>query len=184
MMTFTNNHLRNGLTSLAFTLVLGLSLGVTATAGGLKKCDQTGVQCCPVCDHRCTLDAKPDTKSKTCFEVESKVICIPRVVFPWQKRKAGCAGCDSCDGNGCTACVNNGARLRRICVLKKDKITCPSCKYTWSAEKKAGCCDMPVVETVTADSAHQPVWQQATASEQAVLTQRRLQPPRPTVAAQ
>ena len=101
---------------------------------------QTGCSiCCPVCDHVCKLDAKKVDAEIPCFDVESKVICIPRVVFPWQKKK--CRDCNACDGLGCTNCVHNGARVRRICVLKTDKITCPQCEYTWSTEKKCAGCD-------------------------------------------
>lgn len=111
-----------------------------ASAGHGKFFTQTGCACCPVCDHVCKLDAEQVDEEKTCFDVESKVICIPRVVFPWQKAKrSACASCDSCDGKGCTACVHNGARVRRICVLKTEKYECPACKYTWTAEKKDTC---------------------------------------------
>ena len=107
---------------------------------GGKCVSQTGCSlCCPVCDHTCRLEAKEVEEEISCFEVESKVICIPRVVFPWQKKK--CQACDTCDGGGCTDCVHNGARLRRVCVLKKDKIKCPKCKYTWTPEKKCNACD-------------------------------------------
>jgi hypothetical protein len=62
------------------------------------------------------------------------VVCIPRVVFPWQKGK--CHGsCESCDGVGCNQCVHNGARTRTVCVLTTDKYKCPRCQYTWSAER-------------------------------------------------
>jgi hypothetical protein len=60
-------------------------------------------------------------------------------VFPWQKKKLH--ACNACDGVGCTNCVHNGARVRRICVLKTDKIQCPKCEYTWTAEKKCSGCD-------------------------------------------
>ena len=127
---------------------------------GTKCLDQTGCcKRCPACDHVCNLDAELVDEEKPCFEVESKVICIPRVVFPWQTGKScfpfcnkkGCNSCDSCDGRGCdscNACINNGARTRRVCVLKTDKYTCPKCEYTWTAEKKPcatgcieSCCD-------------------------------------------
>jgi hypothetical protein len=65
------------------------------------------------------------------------VICIPRVVFPWQKKS--CGSCQSCDGNGCNKCINNGARTRKVCVLKPSSYKCPKCEYTWTAEKKEGC---------------------------------------------
>ena len=116
-----------------------------APAGHGKILTQTGCACCPVCDHVCKLDAEQVDEEKTCFKVESKAICIPRVVFPWQKSKrSACASCNSCDGKGCTACVHNGARVRKICVLKTEKYKCPACKYTWTAEKKdtcGGCCN-------------------------------------------
>lgn len=109
--------------------------------------DQTGCcQRCPACDYCCELKAEEVEEEKTCFEVESKEICIPRVVFPWQKK--ACRACDGCAGLGCTNCVHNGAKVRRICVLKTDKYKCPKCKYTWTPKKKdvaggcdVGCCD-------------------------------------------
>lgn len=105
-----------------------------------KRLSQTGCVCCPVCDHVCRLDAKLVEEEKTCFKIETKVICIPRVVFPWQKSKiSACAQCDSCDGVGCTTCVHNGARLRKVRVLKTEKYKCSACKYTWTAEKKDAC---------------------------------------------
>lgn len=102
----------------------------------LLKLDQTGCcNKCPACNYVCKLDAELVDEKKTCFDVETKVICIPRVVFPWQKKK--CMSC-TCDGVGCTSCVNNGARTRRIRVLKTDSYTCPKCEYSWTAEK-VGC---------------------------------------------
>jgi len=130
----------------AFVLLGGLVLSSPASAidlWGHKILDQTGCcQRCPECDHCCRLDAELVDEDIPCFNVESKVICIPRVVFPWQLKK--CRSCTSCDGVGCTNCVHNGAKTRRICVLKADKYTCPKCEYTWTPEKKAcvtGCCD-------------------------------------------
>ena len=123
---------------------------VSAGWGGKKILDQTGCcKRCPACDHVCNLDAEQVEEEKTCFDVETKVICIPRVVFPWQKKKS-CDSCDACDGRGCSVCVHNGARVRKVCVLKTDKYKCPKCEYTWSAEKKpctVGCCDTAGCDT-------------------------------------
>jgi hypothetical protein len=125
-----------------FIAVVFLVTAEPASAGHGKFFTQTGCACCPVCDHVCKLDAEQVDEEKTCFEVESKVICIPRVVFPWQRSKRlAHASCDSCDGKGCTACVHNGARIRKVCVLKTEKYKCPACKYTWTAEKKDTCGD-------------------------------------------
>ena len=91
---------------------------------------------CPSCD--CSLDAKMVDVEKSCFEVETKTICIPRVVFPWQRTKAS-GPCDSCDGSGCATCVNNGAKTRYIKVIKKKKYTCPECKYSWTPNASGSC---------------------------------------------
>ena len=91
---------------------------------------------CPNCD--CSREAKMVDVEKSCFEVETKTICIPRVVFPWQRKKAG-ESCDSCDGNGCNSCVNNGAKMRCIRVIKKKKYTCPECKYSWTPNTTGAC---------------------------------------------
>lgn len=131
---------------LAATVVAAAAAGLESSPAGAAfpfkgAClDQTGCSiCCPVCDHVCKLKAEKVDEEIPCFEVESKVICIPRVVFPWQKKH--CLSCDSCDGQGCTDCVHNGARVRRICVLKSDKYKCPKCEYSWSAEPSCGGCD-------------------------------------------
>ncbi len=112
------------------------STDVAAGLLGTRLLDQTGCsRRCPACDHCCNLDAEQVEEEKTCFDVETKVICIPRVVFPWQKKKS-CGSCHTCDGRGCSSCVHNGGRTRKICVLKSEKYKCPKCEYTWSAEKK------------------------------------------------
>ncbi|TWU48504.1 hypothetical protein Poly51_44040 [Rubripirellula tenax] len=134
------------------TVMTFIALAVTpspASAGlPMGLLDQTGcTKRCPACDHVCKFDAKEVDVEKSCFDVESKVICIPRVVFPWQM-KDRCGSCNSCDGTGCSSCINNGARTRRVCVLKTKKYKCPECEYSWSAEKApcgggcaTGCCD-------------------------------------------
>ena len=117
-----------------------LASKMTAFVPRQKPTLQTGSACiCPACDHVCHLDAQQVDVERSCFETESKVICIPRVVFPWQKKK--CSSCDSCDGVGCSNCVHNGARTREVNVLKVKKYKCPECQYTWSAKFQPTCCD-------------------------------------------
>ena len=100
--------------------------------------------CCPKCDcdcSSCSLEAEVVDVEKKCYEVECKTICIPKVVFPWQKKKhASCHSCDSCNGRGCTNCVHNGARVRKVKVLKTKKYECPECKYTWTPDENSPCC--------------------------------------------
>ncbi len=123
------------LATLALSAAACVVSSPVARAGHGKGLDQTGVACCPVCDQVCKLEAKQTETKRTCFEVETKVICIPRVVFPWQtKRKAACADCRSGSGPGCTNCIHNGARARKVRVLKPKTYTCPACEYSWSAE--------------------------------------------------
>lgn len=128
---------RSGIARALFASVLIATFAIhvdTANAefNILSFCDK-----CPSCD--CSLETEVVDVEKSCFEVETKTICIPRVVFPWQKKKA-CGSCDSCDGRGCSTCFNNGAKTRCIRVLKKKKYICPECKYTWTP-KTAACCD-------------------------------------------
>lgn len=110
----------------------------SAQAGGLgllsgADCDSQCNTCstCPSCSYKCKFEAKQGEVEKHCFNVEEKVICIPKVVFPWQK---------SC----CDPCANNGACIKKVKVLKKKAYTCPACKYSWTPEKTGcnnGCCD-------------------------------------------
>ena len=87
--------------SLLLVAVLCLLNAQHASALGGKLLDQTGCACCPVCDHVCKLEAEKVEVEKTCYNVEAKVICIPRVVFPWQKaRKSACAACDCANRSG------------------------------------------------------------------------------------
>ncbi|MEM6690272.1 MAG: hypothetical protein AAF664_12635 [Planctomycetota bacterium] len=127
---------------------VGLASASLAGDGKLGLLDQTG--CCdrlPACNQCCELEAKVVDEDKPCFDVESKVICIPRVVFPWQKKDyLANKGCDQCDALECSSCNHNGARARKICVLKKDKITCPTCEYKWTP-KMIGGCDFPYCDS-------------------------------------
>lgn len=77
---------------------------------------------CPACHYLCKFSAKKVDKKHHRYVAESKVICIPRVVFPWQS-------------DDCHRGVNNGARLRRVNVLKREYYTCPQCEFQWDAEK-------------------------------------------------
>jgi hypothetical protein len=142
---------------LAITCAAGL-VAVASQARGGDSCDLHAKVTCPRCQQCCTLDVKSETEEKSCWEVKCEQICIPRVVFPWQNRKAlrhgGCADCsarcDDCD-SGCDACVgkcgkcsvvHNGARVRTVRKLHKRTYECPTCKYEWTpASCGSGGCD-------------------------------------------
>lgn len=140
--------------------------GITSTARTVAACDCAKANChtCPSCKYVCKFEAEKVDEKIPCFDVEEKVICIPRVVFPWQKSK-------------CDPCANNGAWIRKVCVLKRDSYTCPKCEYSWKAEKKeicggCGSCDampnakdtagvipspMPIQESVAEEFGPEPV---------------------------
>ena len=124
-----------------YSLLIVIAMTATYATHAEKANAEINICCpckkCPSCD--CSLEAKMVDVEKSCFEVETKTICIPRVVFPWQRKKA-CGSCDSCDGSGCNSCVNNGAKTRCIRVIKKKKYTCPECRYSWTPNT-SGCCD-------------------------------------------
>ena len=104
---------------------------------------------CPRCDHVCELSVDLEDVAKNCYCVEEKAVCIPRIVFPWQKR--ACCGSPSCDGScdgvcddycdgncngncGVKCCrYNNGACTKYVRVLKKFEYKCKVCKYEWNA---------------------------------------------------
>jgi hypothetical protein len=109
---------------------------------------------CPQCDHTCKFSVDTDKEAKHCYDSECEPICIPKVVFPWQKKKACCNSCNSCAG-GCDACAgtgcdgscgggskccnyNNGACIRYVNKLKKYEYECEVCKYKWEAIRGCG----------------------------------------------
>ncbi|WP_417748521.1 hypothetical protein [Rosistilla oblonga] len=73
----------------------------------------------------CTLKVDKVDEKKTAWEVECKQVCIPKVVFPWQKR--------------CNPCANNGACVRTVRVLKKKEYKCPKLEFTWTPKMIGGC---------------------------------------------
>ncbi len=87
---------------------------------------------CPQCCHDCVFSAEKAKVTHSCYAAECKPICIPRVVFPWQK---GCCTCGKGgkDGgkDGCCA-VHNGVKKRSVRVLKKYEYECSHCKYQWT----------------------------------------------------
>lgn len=113
-----------------------------------------GLGCINPKDCRCELSQKQVDVEKSCFEVECKTICIPKVVFPWQTGnglfglglfncgKSACDSCDasSCDGKACEAGSHNGAFTKTVKVLSKSKYTEPGTEYAWSV-KEGGCDD-------------------------------------------
>lgn len=149
---------------LAVLLVLAIipAGAVFAVHGHGQGCNAKCVKC-PKCD-TCKLDVSEGEEEKTCFEVETEQICIPRFVFPWQnarsaKSSCGCRGKDCSSGcaSSCTGCTqpgkcskgssgkcgpvnHNGACVRTIHKLKKSSYECPKCKYKWSVDDGKGSC--------------------------------------------
>lgn len=80
--------------------------------------------CCPECEESflpeeyCELEIGAGETEKTCFEVDFKTICIPKIVPPWRD-----------------PCAPKCAEARSVKVLKKKKYKCPSCKYSWKVIK-------------------------------------------------
>jgi hypothetical protein len=94
---------------------------------------------CPACHNTCRLSVTEDEETKHCYQAPCETICIPRVVFPWQKKRCGkgCGCAEGCGAGGhCSSAVNRGAKTRRVRVLKKYEYECPRCKYTWSPAGK------------------------------------------------
>ncbi|MDG2015355.1 MAG: hypothetical protein P8J33_17745 [Pirellulaceae bacterium] len=121
---------------------------------GKRGCNQVRCPDCENCfpEEYCTLKVEMGEREFTCYEVDYKTICVPKVTFPWQKRKCGGCGnlggcdgacdslsngaCDGCDGNGCDAngCDGNGCGQGcgggvgcRICKNKAKGCCPPAC---------------------------------------------------------
>ncbi|MCA9247376.1 MAG: hypothetical protein KDA42_09685 [Planctomycetales bacterium] len=143
--------------------VAAVLTAVSAAQAGGHGCDSGCCEVqCPNCDHTCHFSVGTEPVDKHCYGVACEPICIPKVVFPWQKKccndgcghgcKSGCdSGCDCASGAcGCCAkceepncsCVNNGACVRYVRKLKKYEYQCEKCKYKWEAVPACGgCCD-------------------------------------------
>ena len=130
-----------------------ISLAIAVNQANAGCCDagcESGCLSCPSCNVSCCeLKSEAIEVEKSCWKVECKKICVPRVVFPWQKPCR--TSCDGCCDSGCASCdacnCNNGACVKTVKVLKKHKYKCPSCKYTWTPVETCatgcdtGCCD-------------------------------------------
>lgn len=120
-------------------LVLAVPAGTTFAIHG-HQCTKTCVKC-PNCDGCCKLEVSEGKEKKHYWSVETKQICVPRFVFPWQnksrgkpcaKGKCGCGKKSCSGGNGCKTVSHNGSYIRTICTLKKNSYECPTCEYEWS----------------------------------------------------
>ena len=161
-----NKHLRL-IVAIAVLMIVAWSTQTNTASAifGKKMVEQTGCPCftCPSCKHTCEFESELVDAEKVCFETEEKVICIPRVVFPWQRKSR--SSCRGCSDQPCS-CQHNGAKTRKICVLKVKKYTCPECEYAWSPKEKdcggcaTGCCTSGGCATAPSDAAQwsaQPV---------------------------
>ena len=93
------------------TLLVAVTAMITSVA-------QAGEQktCCCMCGKKvCVLEVSKEEEEVTCFQVESKEICIPGIRLPWDK-----CGTRRCGG------------VRKVCVLSEDKKEKTVCKYDWS----------------------------------------------------
>ena len=86
-----------------------------------------GCQCglCTEQCNTCCLKCECKDDKKTGFDVECKTICIPKVVFPWQKK--------------CNPCANNGACVRVVRVLKTKEVKGKKMAFEWTPAMIGGC---------------------------------------------
>lgn len=86
---------------------------------------------CPKCNTDvCELKAECVKEKQPCFEVEQKLICIPKVSMPWNKcRKCTKGCCNDCDCRG--RCSSRCGKTKTVNVLKSSFRECPTCKYKW-----------------------------------------------------
>lgn len=85
--------------------------------GGCVHCPECSESFAPPQEY-CELNISQGKETRTCFEVDYKTICIPKVLPPWRQ----------CSEPVC-------AEARSVKVLKTRKYECPVCKYEWTVRK-------------------------------------------------
>jgi len=88
-----------------------------------------GALFCPRCSEPCYPTVTKGTETKTCWDVECKAICIPRVTFPWEHGWHGGKGKDGCVEPKC-------GRVKYVNKLMKCEYECSVCKYSWDISEK------------------------------------------------
>jgi hypothetical protein len=123
-------------------LVVAVAMSSTAMtwAGDLptdkSHCDKGCRVRCPNCCHECVFSAEKAKETKSCYDVECKEICIPRIVFPWQKCGCGKGGKGCGDGKSGCCSHHNGAKSKSVRVLVKYEYECSVCAYKWNPASK------------------------------------------------
>lgn len=131
-----------------------MTSAVFASDGPGEKPDCRGrcIVRCPNCCHDCVFSANKENVDKTFYDVACKDICIPRILFPWQKGCCSCAkGGKDGDGKGGCCAVHNGAKTKSVRVLKKYKYECSECKHKWTPVPK-GSAGKKVIKRIEFDS--------------------------------
>ncbi|HRX81372.1 MAG TPA: hypothetical protein P5307_20020 [Pirellulaceae bacterium] len=87
---------------------------------------------CPHCGDACYPTVTKGKETKTCWNVESVAICIPKVRFPWESNCGkGCGGKD-CGKENCVP--PKCGRTKYVNVLMKHEYECSTCKYSWDVD--------------------------------------------------
>ncbi len=106
-----------------------IRIGGCDVGGYTQSCDGGCTQSCgcksrcPDCDLEvCKVSCEKVEESKTCFKVEYKTICIPKVKLPW----------DNC-------CEPRCAETRSVKILVTHKFKCPKCRCKWEVVRPEPC---------------------------------------------
>lgn len=71
---------------------------------------------CPHCKAYCKFELEDAKEKKSCWCIERKAICIPKITFPWQK-----------------SCEPKCGRVKWVNRLKEVEYECEHCKCKWTA---------------------------------------------------
>lgn len=147
-------------TQLVIMTLLLLSASVVVAGDHGHKDDHGGLLghrggglLCPRCTEPCYPTVTKGKETKHCWDVEQKVICIPRITWPWEaKAKSGHGkghGHAKSDACGCGAkgkgkgahcpdanCIQpKCGRTKVVNVLMKVPYECSVCKYSFEINK-------------------------------------------------
>lgn len=110
-------------------LIIAMTLGCSMAWTSFAPAGEDGLGAhCPRCHETCYPTVTKGTETKSCWNVETKAICIPKVRFPWEM---GCCN-KGCGKDGCLP--PKCGKVKYVNVLVKHEYECSACKYSFDID--------------------------------------------------
>lgn len=124
------------------------------TVGGIcQQCGCNKLECC-CAEPKCCPVRTVEKEKKSCWQVASEYVCIPRFRFPWEccDCPASCRCKDCCPGptGSRGPCGPLCGRVRCVNVLEAHEYECEKCGFQWEVKcvrttrgSRSGPCNCP-----------------------------------------